>query len=433
MSILTLHSTNPELSYIISKNPATIREQNKPYHRELRQGQLYGWYTGTDNDTFRLWFKDHPTRSSFADGALSEFEYLDKTRYASPYLPIAILQTAMREAHKSRSEYDRDGFMARVTTTIRVPRPTLAERFIADYRAAGTDVSMTKLSDRYYNVVVQAPTVFEVLNVLQALCVMSAVLDHDTHVTLTDPAIQKYVKTLNNANAPYYLRYHFAKKCIVNRGTFDKFRKELNGPGMVMCYGDTRQQRYDAIQKQMKGGASLIDLGCGEMFYTLRMASKYTEVTALDADEDIAHNGAEKLKGRGVQNATCMHAKVDPEWVETYAALLEGSHILATEVLEHMPRETADELLRALLGSGAEKLVITVPNADFNKYYGMDGQFRHDDHDYEPSFGEWNEYIAAVAADTGWNVETTGIGDSVHGDHTSIMSVFTRPAPAIKE
>ena len=425
MSILTVTSTNPDFSFVISKNPTTIRESGKPFQRSLRRGQLYGWFSSALNDRFRLWFKDHPTESSFADGVRGDFEYLDKTRYSSPLLPIMMVQTALASCSKSRQEKDVDGYECSATATVRISSVRLLEQLASHYGAEAS-IDWIMLAEGYGNLMVTAPTVFQTLNILQTVCVLLCMRDPDTYVVLDKAGVDKYLRVLNNSNAPYYVRYLFGSRAVTNRAMFESILPQLQGEGMTMAYGDTRQQRYDAVQRELKGGTRLIDIGCGEMFYALRLCKRYEDLYAIDADEELTAINDRKLKARGVENVTAWPAKVDADWVNDNVGLISGSDVLATEVLEHMPRAEADALLEALLKTEARSVIVTVPNANFNQNYGLGDEFRHSDHHYEPTFEEWCDHTVTLAAENGWAVNNVPVGDVVNDQSVTTMSVFTR-------
>lgn len=425
MSILTLSSNNPKFSYIIAKNPSTIRESGKPFQRELRQGQLYGWFVGTGDQMFRLWFKDHPTKSSFADGVLGEFEYLDCSRYGSPYLPIMVIQTALATASKAPQEDDSEEFEATAVTTVKVPSVRLLEQ-VTGHFGNQASIDSAEVCAGYYKVMVRARTVFRTLNILQALCVLLSMRDDATRVQLDRSGIEKYLRVLNNSNAPYYVRYLFGSRAITNRSLFNELKEQLQGEGMTLFYGDTRQQRYDAIVPHLTGKGTLVDIGCGEMFYSTRLSQRYEQVFAVDADEDLAGINKRKLESRKLENVESLHALASPEWVVENSALLNGADVLCTEVLEHMPAQDAGNLLGALLNSGAERVVVTVPNSNFNENYGIGDEFRHPDHHYEPTFEDWCDEMVMLAAHFGWNVDNIPIGDVVNGQSVTTLSVFTR-------
>lgn len=426
MSILTLGSTNPAFSYVISKNPATIRDSGKAFRRELRKGVVYGWFPTQSDDTFRLWFKDAEVQSSFAQGASEEFEYLDCSRYGSPYLPIAIITNTLASAAKEQHEQDVDA-SAWIETAIKVPNPRYLDQLITHYLGSAA-ISYEPLHGHYVKIHIQAPTVFAVLNVLQVVCVLQCLCDEDTYVRMDEATLSKFVKVFNRAEAPYYPRYLFQMKAISNRQTFDKLKPDLETDDMKLSYGDTRQQRFDAIRKVLTGGKTLIDIGCGELFQSLRLASNYEMVYAVEADEDRAANNDGKIKGRKVENVVGWHAEASPKWVDDNAGMFEDADVLMTEVAEHLTTEAADSLAAKILASDVNTFVITCPNKDFNVYYGLsDEEMRHPDHKWEPTFEEFCDWTVTLAAEAGYSVENYGIGDHCYDSPTSILAVFRKP------
>lgn len=423
MSILTLTSTNPLFSHIIQKNPATIRDSEKPFQRDLRRGRLYGWYLDGDQ-AFRLWFKDHPTETSFAGGARGDFEYLDKTRYSSPYLPLCIIQESLATAQKGQ-EHDVTGYVATVSTTIHTPAYRQLEIMIKHYSSVAT-VTLEPVAFGYQKVTVTSDTVKKVLNILQVLCLMQSLRDDDVDLRMNTGAITKYSNLLNRSEAPYYVRYLFASRCISEKGLFSKVRAELQGPGMTMFWGDTQRQRFECIKKQLTGGYFLVDIGCGDLYYSKRLSGKYTDVLAIEADEELNATNVRKAK-HDLKNVSCQNLQVTGDWVrEDNGVTLSNAHVLMTEVMEHMPKEDAGDLLKALLEvSSAARIVVTVPNHSFNVNYGLQDCSRHPDHHYEPTFEEWCDYTVTLAAEHGWAVENSPIGDVVDDQSVSTMTVFT--------
>lgn len=436
--IFTLTSDNPRFSFAISKNPATILESGKPFSRDLRKGKVYGWFpqakvedgaiTGTQ--VFRLWFKDHPSESSFAGGVLENFEYLDKTRYSSPYLPIMMIQTALSTAQKSRQDDDGEYFTT-AEWTMYAPDLRALDNFCKHYTGrAGIVVS--NIADKYVRVSLTAGSVFETLNLAIALCVMQAMRDESVYLRLDEAGLEKYLNALNNAEAPYYLRYLFASRAINNRGTFDKLRDQIRGREMTMFFGDTRQQRFDAISAELRklttNDATLVDLGCGELWYAARLAKVYGQVIAVDADEELSKVNERKILHKKMENVTAVQADATLFMVEaTQSDLLEDCDVLITEALEHMPEDTADALLRTVLASGARRVIATVPNKGFNDNYGLGDDFRHPDHFYEPTFEEWSDYCYTLAAEFGVTADVRPIGDVVGDQSVTTMCVFTLP------
>ena len=434
--IFTLSSDNPRFSFVISKNPATILESGKPFSRDLRKGKVYGWFPHArveDGEVagaqaFRLWFKDHPSESSFAGGVLENFEYVDKTRYSSPYLPIMMIQTALSTAQKSRQEDDAT-FLTTAEWTMFAPDSRSLDNFVKHYADQAT-VVVQNLADKYVKVSVTARSVFETLNMVIAMCVMQAMRDESVYIRLDESGLLKYLNALNNAESPYYPRYLFASRAISNRGTFEKLKEQIQGPGMTMFFGDTRQQRFDAINAEIRKlpteNSTLIDLGCGELWYSTKLAKNYGQIVAVDSDEELCEANERKIAHKKLENVTCVRANALSfvDWAIP-SGDIEGCDVLITEVLEHMPENDADKLLRKLLTSSARRVIATVPNRNFNDNYGLGDDFRHPDHFYEPTFEEWSDYCYTLAAEFGVTADVRPIGDVVNDQSVTTMCVFT--------
>lgn len=425
MALLTIGSNNPNFSFIIAKNPITIRESGKPFTRELRKGVVYGWYTDGKNDQeFRLQFRDDPVRSSFAEGLSEEFEYLDRGRYGSPYLPIAMLTKALASAMKKQDEKDIEGYEAYITTNIKVSNRRYMEQMIVHY-AGNATITAIDLPGKYATIMVKASTIHHTLNVMQVICLLQSLADEETHVETKNDIIEKFIGVINAAQAPYFMRYLFQMKAINNRDVFMKYRTLLCTDTIQLNFGNTRQQRYDAIKPYLPGGEVLLDIGCGEMFYAMHMVKRYTIVHAIDADEERTTNNVGKASGRKIENLEATHVEVTADWVAEHAGLFAGADVLLTEVAEHIPFEEATALVEAILRTECRRLIVTCPNRDFNFYYGIpEGDTRHYDHKWEPSKEEFDNWCLSMVKGTNRPYEFTGIGDSVNGCHTSLMAVF---------
>ena len=77
MAFLQLKSTNPDLSCMIRKNPATGL-----LARDLRRGTLFGYCSVNDPQTYNIFFRDAFNEISYPEYKDQEFEYI-KSRIAS--------------------------------------------------------------------------------------------------------------------------------------------------------------------------------------------------------------------------------------------------------------------------------------------------------------------------------------------------------------
>jgi small RNA 2'-O-methyltransferase len=424
MAVLTIGSENPKFSWIIQKNPNTIRESKEPYKKEIRKGVAYGWFP--NDQQFRLWFKDNPLHCSFAEGIGAEFEYLDRTRYASPYLPISLITNCLATAFKQSQEEDEEHpWSAFMTTTVEVRSASMirhiTEYFNGEYGFdKGYSCTLTHLAGHAYDIHIQGPSIHKLLNAAMVIFLMLCVSSKGIYVNLKGDIVEKYIKSINIIEAPYFIRYLFKRNVFSNRDTFLKNKALLDTSEISLWHGDTLTQRKEAIFPELDGGHQLIDIGCGELNYSLPLAAKYESVLAFESDDEVRENAEGKAKGRQVENISFQGAAT-PETIADCELLFEGADVLITEVLEHIPLEDAKKLVIAVLNTGYNKIVITVPNKDFNIHYKLDGEFRHDDHKWEMGYQEFIDWLWDITRKYPIGVTAMGIGDAVNGVSTSTL------------
>lgn len=425
MSLLVLSSTNPEFSFIIQKNPETIQTTRKPFSRELRRGRVLGWFSKMDNSQFSLLFRDAETETSFTDSG--DFEYLDKTRYSSPYAPVQMIDKGLRTAWLGH-EKDVDGYRATVSTLIEIPT-RLWSRI---HMPAPYEVEFKVVRNNYVKVTISAPKVSQVLNLMNLICILAVMTTDDMYIPMDKPVIFKYLKSLNEVDAPYYLRHLFLARTMNNPGIFKAAMEEglVNTDRMIFNWGNTQQHRLSALKDGLRLEKSevrdrLIDIGCGEMSHSLKLTVNYSQIIGYDADPELVAINAAKIAKRELTNLSCVNMDVNAGNVEEIFPLLEESDIIISEVLEHMSKEAAAKLLAKVLTSEAGTVVVTVPCKDFNIHYNLkDDEVRHPDHKWEPTRQEFIEFIQSTPL-VGRTVEIKAVGDSVDGIPATLMAIFS--------
>lgn len=424
--IVDIQSANPNFSYCLNKNPETAKTQ--PFSRPVRKGRVYGWFPA--DDTFRMWFKDNPVESSFASGNRESFEYLDVTRYTSPQAFLAMATEMMGSLIKKSEEQDVEGFTATVTTTLWGSKNSLEWM----KKALGDALSFTSLlppeiSERLvhhglFRVQVTGPTVHKAFDRMMALVTFQTFNDPNCDLRMKEEVLLKYAKILVRAEMPYHPRALFLSKFTSSPDTFAKVAKVFEEDGNLYAFGNSQVQRASAIKKVFQGGDTLVDIGCGEGFHLLKMSGDYANVVGIDRNNSFGIE--QKAAKRRLKNVTFIEQDVTPEYLAESSAMFEGADVLFSEVIEHNPFDLAAPLLNALLATPARRIVVTVPDRDFNVNFGMaEGEFRHYDHKWEPTWDEWTALVDSLnLAD--WKVEYYGIGNKVGNSSLSIMTVFRR-------
>lgn len=415
MAILTVESKNEYMSWVIYKNPNTQEESGVAFERPLRKGVIYGWYS--DTNQFRLWFDQTDGDPSFYKNENNNYLNADKVLCSYAYCGMItnMLDATIKKVH------EKDIVCQNKVTinTIWLPNIHMANSFRKHLNEI--DISLEPLGSKLYCVTFEGnTTLYYLLNAVMVFCLMQALEDRRVFVDLTEPTIIKYAQCLNAIKAPYYIIYMFLSRCVPDYNIFKKVSASLAKDNWTLFYGDTQRQRFSAIKRQLRSGNVLHDIGCGELYYSSSLSPNYKQVIAWDADEQIIERNQRYIVKKGLNNIELRNAFS----IESLKEIEPGSDILITEMLEHIPLENANELLKNLAKVDFETLVITVPNTTFNKHYLLEGMYRHLDHKWEPTYQESVDLINKHFSTHKVKVEK--IGDMVDGESVSTLFIIRK-------
>ncbi|WP_420871953.1 class I SAM-dependent methyltransferase [Cohnella rhizosphaerae] len=175
-------------------------------------------------------------------------------------------------------------------------------------------------------------------------------------------------------------------------------------------------QRRSFIAGVLPFDKPILDIGCGEGFYAIPFAGKLESAYyAVDIDEELLDTVARKAAAKEIDNIATF-GSLD-RFLETYNG--EQVDVILTEVVEHMSLEDAAAFVRHI-GTEVdfERLIVTTPNADFNRYYELEG-FRHEDHKWELGQAAFRQWFADTVQGLPLDCEFVEIGDRVDGVHTT--------------
>jgi 3' terminal RNA ribose 2'-O-methyltransferase Hen1 len=286
---------------------------------------------------------------------------------------------------------------------------------------------------------------------LTHLYVLIPVLDADKHYWIGEAEVEKLLE-----NGKGWLPAHPEREVIVSR--YLKFRRlsrqalarlveeETNDPDAEQEQRGEQEieiekpirlhaLRLEAVAEELKasGARRVLDLGCGDgkLLRELVKEKQFDEIVGMDVSYRSLEIAGERL-----------HLDTMPAKQKKRVRLFQGSltyqdkrltgfdAAAVVEVIEHLdePRFAAFELM--LFGHAQpERIIITTPNAEYNVRFPTlpAGQFRHKDHRFEWSRGQFQGWATATARKFGYKVEFRSIGeeDPVVGAPTQ-MGVFGR-------
>lgn len=179
------------------------------------------------------------------------------------------------------------------------------------------------------------------------------------------------------------------------------------------------------------GAHRVLDLGCGEGAL----------LRELVADNAFTENVGVDVAMRSLHIAKRRMARL-PEWQARRVSLRQGAltytdaglrgfdAAVLMEVIEHVDASRLGALEQAVFGAAAPGAVlVTTPNGEYNVLYETlpAGRFRHSDHRFEWSRGEFAAWSRGVCEKYGYEVRFVPIGveDETLGAPTQ-MAVFTK-------
>jgi 3' terminal RNA ribose 2'-O-methyltransferase Hen1 len=195
------------------------------------------------------------------------------------------------------------------------------------------------------------------------------------------------------------------------------------------------ERRLDAVFEALKacGASRVLDLGCGEgkLLRRLLADQQFAEIVGLDVSGRVLDLAESRLKldrmaPKQRERIRLMHGSL----VYRDGRLGGFDAASVVEVVEHLdpPRLRAFE--RVLFESARPAtIVLTTPNAEYNvKWPSLPaGRLRHQDHRFEWTRAEFQNWASGIAARFGYGVTYRPVGDddSAVGPPTQ-MAVFVR-------
>ncbi|KAF9571640.1 Small RNA 2'-O-methyltransferase [Mortierella alpina] len=174
---------------------------------------------------------------------------------------------------------------------------------------------------------------------------------------------------------------------------------------------------------------SVIDFGCGEAALTSILVSEsmgdypITRLAGVDISQDrleLAANDCQPQEFELGQNLRVNNLTIElyqGSVAEPDGRLMGYDALACLEVVEHLDPDVLEKFWSVVLGSYKPKLVIvSTPNAEFNIYfpqlkYGTpDAIMRNDDHRFEWTRKEFEQWCTVAAEEYGYSVSFTGVG-----------------------
>jgi len=461
LTVTSTHDVATDIGYLLRKNPA------RPQSFDLSFGKAHVMYpeATVERCTVALLVEVDPVglvrnrRGPSGEGGALEQYVNDRPYAASSFLSVAIAEvfgSAMSGKSKERPELVDTPLPLRVTISSLPCRG--GEEFLGKlFAPLGYGVSARRLpldekfpdwgDSSYFQVELNARLPLRQL--LSHLYVLVPVLDNDKHYWVGDDEVEKLLRHGEGWLASHPEREAITRRYLKHqRSLVDNALAQLVDDGEAEAVAETHaleeaieqslnlnEQRLGSVLAALRstGAARVLDLGCGEgrLLQALLKEKQFTEIVGMD----VSHRALEITHDR------LRYDRLPPVQKERLR-LLHGSLIYrdqrlagfdaaaVVEVVEHLDAGRLAAFERVLFEYAQPKsVVITTPNREYNvKWETLPaGKFRHRDHRFEWTRGEFQTWASKVAARFGYNVRFLPVGpeDSVVGSPTQ-MAVFTR-------
>lgn len=194
-------------------------------------------------------------------------------------------------------------------------------------------------------------------------------------------------------------------------------------------------QRVEAVIRAFKaaGAKRVLDLGCGEgrLIGDLRADPAFAEIVGMDVSLRVLGRARERLRLDRRSAAEQARIKLLHGSLTYRDSRLSGFDAAAViEVVEHLDPQRLTSFEHSLFGFARPgTVVLTTPNADYNVRFKdlPAGPYRHSDHRFEWSRGEFRDWAASVGERFGYSVRIEGVGpEDPHIGAPTQMGIFSR-------
>lgn len=423
MAFLQIGSTNPQLSFILKKNPSSGM-----LVRTLREGHLFGYYSN-DNKIFNCFFRDSDTEISYKKFKDEDFEYVNPSRYNAPEFVLDSVTAFLEHIIKKENEFDIEGY----DNFLMINMINIKRKYLDIFKRYFKDISFEEEEICANNFRLKFSTQ-GTLKFLISFVQLFSFYNVMRNRYLAEDEISKYMKQLAKTKAPYFIKYIFKVNALRNRKNFYKFKKSLeensfDNETIEFKYGYAHEQRIDAVEGLLDFKRSIIDFGCGNGDFVKRFNHRLAKMGktyyAIDKDEDMLRIVKKRMKdAENVVFGTSFPSLNGDDGDDRND--VEDVDVIMSEVIEHMKKEDATTIIKEILNrQNVKSLIITTPNKDFNQFFDFDeDEMRCEDHQFEMGKEEFTKWVREIV-DVNKDIQLLEIGDMVNSIPTTLGMMVT--------
>ena len=466
LTVTTTYQPATDLGYLLHKNPARTQTE------ELSFGQAHVFYPEAKNDrcTAALLLEVDPVglvrgrRGPAGEGGQLEQYVNDRPYCANSFLSVAIgrlFATAMGGRSKERQA------LAETAIPLIARMPVIAARGGEElvhkiFEPLGYTVVTERLpmDERFAEwgespyVKLELSATVPLQTLLTHLYVLIPVLDNEKHYWVGEDEIEKLLKRgegwlVKHPEKELIVARYLKKQRALTRAALERLQEDAPAEdGNETGRSDEEEQKVErplGLHEQRLGtvlsvlrsvsAKRVMDLGCGEgkLLRHLLSDGQFERILGMDVSWRSIEIANEKLKLERMPEMQRARVELMQGSLMYRDKRLEGYDAAAViEVIEHLdaPRLAAFERVLFEFARPAH-VIVTTPNIEYNVLFPTlpAGQFRHRDHRFEWTRGEFEVWAKRVAERFGYAARFQPVGpvDDTRGAPTQ-MGIFTREA-----
>ncbi|PSB53606.1 3' terminal RNA ribose 2'-O-methyltransferase Hen1 [filamentous cyanobacterium Phorm 6] len=446
--LLTISTTRvpaTDLGYLLHKHPDRLQ----CFPMTFGQASVFYPEANAERCTAALLLDVDPValvrgKSKSGDRPLEQYVN-DRPYVASSFLSVALAQvfrTALSGRCKDRPQLAETPIPLTVNLSVLPCRG--GEKFLREmFEPLGYQVTAKPLildaqfpewgASPYFAVELQ--NTIRLADLLSHLYVLIPVLDDDKHYWVGDDEIDKLLH-----HGEGWLNAHPAREQIADR--YLKRQRRLTRLAVAqLAEADNtdleklevshqqeeevleqrislNEQRLEAVVEVLKacGAQRVVDLGCGEgkLLRLLLAESAIAQITGVDVSFRALEIAKERLQVDHFSPAQQSRLQlIQSSLIYRDSRLTDFDAAAVIEVIEHLDLERLAAFERVLFEFVRPKIaIVTTPNIEYNvKFENLPaGKFRHRDHRFEWTRGEFQAWAHGVAERFGFGVEFRSVG-----------------------
>lgn len=381
MAFIKLKCENPNLSYILSKNPQTQIDSGEPFYRNTKTYQNALWYE-EGNTVVNIYAK--PFESNRSD-----LGYMDYHTMCSGQSYTQLINS-MASSIINKDLHEFDNVECEVEFSV-----IYMDKFkLIDYF---DHIKEESIEGEIRKIKIVSPTVRDAFELIGVISILSSARDKETFVV--NEAYIKFAKNICKFTESYQMLKRVFTLCGFDKKMANDLRNNMPNMKYFMHSINSAQCRIESYFNTMdsiKRSETIIDLGCGGFAYLKKHVKLYKNVIGIEIDTAEYEYAKKTIAKIGAEERADVYNVDILAYINSCLNHEEGepADILLTEVLEHMEYDLADEVMTTLSDAKFNNMIITLPNKDFNHHFGLsEDEFRHDDHDWEPGYEKVCELV----------------------------------------